>query len=345
MIKSLVNSVQRNCDIADAQHGTDFTMCVYLMKMREYFRWEQGLGFHDPLPKEVLGDWLSSKETSWLELDEADFGSVEIDSFAFDPFDAEAINAVLRPHNLVYSAGLEGCAKPHFYLAELEREERSIEGFVVRVSALELARGLSAPPAMQREETIFLRREALMRLLWERFETWRWSSPDNAMAKAFACYSFDSDVDAALAEMADAELEVVRHHEIGEFLASQILGDTWNEMLMYIAATPAELMARAVRDLLADCRSTLPFLIEENRGNSIHFYVGNLSGMRKEIFPSIQGAYEYWVGSDDRGGLLAISQQGAVHWEALALQMCDLYRSDPRNAATRIAELVKNAYL
>ena len=38
MIEEVVSCVQRNCDISDANHGGHFTMCTYLMKMREYFR-------------------------------------------------------------------------------------------------------------------------------------------------------------------------------------------------------------------------------------------------------------------------------------------------------------------
>ena len=35
---------------------------------------------------------------------------------------------------------------------------------------------------------IFIRRESFQRMLWERLETWRWNKPDNAMAKAIACF-------------------------------------------------------------------------------------------------------------------------------------------------------------
>ena len=53
MIEEVVRRVQRNCDISDANHGGNFTMCTYLMKMREYFRWEKGLAFTDRLPDPI----------------------------------------------------------------------------------------------------------------------------------------------------------------------------------------------------------------------------------------------------------------------------------------------------
>jgi DNA topoisomerase IA len=46
--------------------------------------------------------------------------------------------------------------------------------------------------------SIFLRRESLRRLLWEKLESWRWSRPDNALGRAFACYDFEGDLEESL---------------------------------------------------------------------------------------------------------------------------------------------------
>jgi hypothetical protein len=345
MLEDVVRRVQRNCDISDASHGGNFTMCTYLMKMREYFRWEKGLGFTDRLPKEELGEWLASREGYWEEIEREDFAPIEIDGRRFDPFDSKSVNTALREYGLVYSAGLENCAKPHFYLAELEREEEPLDGFSMRISGRELARGLNSPPAMLREETIFIRREALRRLLWERLETWRWNSPDNAMGRAFACYDMDEDVEAALYEMADNELLSVREHEIGEYLVGRQVGDAWNEMLLAVSGTPAELMARAVRDLAADCLRTLPAILEDRREKSLHFYVGNLGGMRKAIFPSLEQRYREWLDSGDAGGLHALVEQGQEHWLSLAQRMCELHAGDADSTAGKIKQLVESAHL
>ena len=50
-LQQLCDAVQKNCHISDARHGTDYGLCTYLMKMREYFRWEQGLGFEATLKR------------------------------------------------------------------------------------------------------------------------------------------------------------------------------------------------------------------------------------------------------------------------------------------------------
>ncbi|HSP01523.1 MAG TPA: hypothetical protein VLN90_08695, partial [Thioalkalivibrio sp.] len=38
-LSDLRQSVQRNCDIADARHAGNDTLCTYLLKMREFYRW------------------------------------------------------------------------------------------------------------------------------------------------------------------------------------------------------------------------------------------------------------------------------------------------------------------
>ena len=58
----LSDSVQHNCHISDARHGSDYGLCTYLLKMREYFRWESGADFGSVLDKQRLGDWLTERE-------------------------------------------------------------------------------------------------------------------------------------------------------------------------------------------------------------------------------------------------------------------------------------------
>ena len=137
----------------------------------------------------------------------------------------------------------------------------------------------------------------MRRYLWEKYETWAWSRPDNALGRALACYPFDHSPDQALEEMTENEIPLVKAHEMGEYEAGKLLGEDWQPMLMDMAHTQSELMARAVRDHLADCISSLPMLAESNRAPLIHFFMGNLSGMRKLLFPALQQAYDFWLDS------------------------------------------------
>jgi hypothetical protein len=332
--------VQRNCHIADARHAGDLGMCSYLMRMREYFRWERGLDFTAKLANEEIGEWLDAREALWAELAEADYAPLEIGGRHFDPFDADAVNAALEPAGLVYSAGLVHGAKAHFFLGLLERKAEGEEGFSLRVSDRELARGLSAPPAMLQGRTIYVRRESLRRMVWEKLETWRWSRADNGFARAFAIYDFDHDLGASLDRMTESEVDAAIEHEIGEYHAGRLLGPAWNDMLMAVAGTPAELMTRAVRDHVADCARTLPMLARTRRDGSLHFYFGNLTGMRSEIFPGLAAAYREWLASGDYEPLGAMAEVGREHWTSLGCEMLDLHRAGPSDAARAIARLV-----
>ena len=261
-MQALIDAVQHNCDIADARHGTDYGICTYLLKMRELYRWQRGIPLGARLEKEHVGDWLTAREAHLESLEQAEFAALDIGGRSIDPFDAESVNASLGAEGLVYSAGLVDGARPHFFLAELEYEQRADNGFLLRVSGRELARCLNSPPAMTRGSTIFLRRESLRRLLWEKYEAWLWNRPENAMARAIAHYPFETALDDALDAMSEAEMAVIEAHERGEHQAGLELGDGWEAMLLDLSLTPAELMARAVRDHLADCTHTLPMLMQ-----------------------------------------------------------------------------------
>ncbi len=335
-LKRLQADVQRNCHIADARYGSDYGLCTYLMKMREYFRWEQGLGFGAGLEKEAVGDWLTEREGLWQRLEGMSFQPLTIAGREYEPFDVAAINEVLLPYRLVYSGGLGHAGRPHFYLAELERWERR-ESWQLVVSGRELARDLAAPPAMLQQDFIFIRRESLRRMLWEKLESWRWRRPDNALGRAFACYDFERALDASLERMTDAELTLVTLHEQGEYEAGKRLGENWNRMLQELSGTPAELMARAVRDHLADSLVTLPELAVMGQPASIHFYAGNLSAMRKELFPGLLLAYESWLSSGDSGIFRQLAGPAADHWLAVGRQMLRLHQEDGDEAAGTIA--------
>jgi hypothetical protein len=343
-LQTLCNVVQKNCHISDARHGTDYGLCTYLMKMREYFRWEQGLGFQDRLENDAVGDWLTAREALWSSLAEEDFAPLPMAGGLVDPFEVDAINQELEPHGLVYSAGYGAKNKPLFFLGHLERHENP--GTVsVWVAGRELARDLTSPAAMNQGERIFIRRESFRRLLWEKLETWRWHRPDNALGRAFACYDFERDLETALDAMVEKELDAVLLHEQGEYQVGLEVGEVWNDMVMDVAYTPAELMARAIRDHWADCRVTLPELIRQTDEASIHFYLGGLSGMRKTLFPRLLQAYEQWSKKRDWQILSDVVEQGRAHWSGLSNEMLELHRQHGQAAAWPIKELVEANYL
>jgi hypothetical protein len=343
-LRELCCAVQRNCHISDARHGTDYGLCTYLLKMREFCRWENGLDYSAILTNDLVGEWLTTREALWESLSEEEFAPLPLQGMAFDPFDVERINRQLEPLGLVYSAGYGIKNKPLFFLGHLERREEP-GGVSVWVSGRELARDLMAPAAMSQGDRIYIRRESFRRLLWERLESWRWHRPDNALGRAFAYYDFEHDLELALDQMVEKELDAVLLHEQGEYLAGLELGEAWNELLTRLGHSPAELMARAVRDHWADCRVTLPSLLSRRDAASIHFYLGGLNGMRKELFPRLKSSYQSWHESGDWDSLTRCVEEGVEHWSALARQLLSFQSERPAEARAAIKQLVEENVL
>lgn len=338
--ESLCKTVQKNCDISDAHHATNYTLCIYLLKMREYFRWENGYSCNDALPKKDIGAWMQERENLWENLSGKNFLPLLIDGREFGPFDTEDINEALAPRGYVYSGGVGRHAAPHFFLAKLEAKE-VYNDFTVYVSADECARDLTSPPAMTLGKNVFIRREALRQYLWEKFQEWQWCKLENAMAKALSFYNFGENVDVALDRMTDNELEAAALHEIGEFTATLELGEDWREIVAALPRSRVELMVRAVKDLLADCISTLPGLIENYNPASLHFYAANLVAMRKELFPGFQIAYQTWNDTNDLKPLKRLVATGVRHWSNVANDMLDCYRREDDGKWSRLMAIVE----
>jgi len=337
-LSALIDTVQKNCTIADARHARDMTMCTFLLEMREYYRWEMEIPYGARLPKDELGDWLNARESLWDAVEEEDFAPLPLTDSGVDPFEADHINRTLIPQGLVYSSGLGHFRKPHFVLAELKRAEVR-DGVQVLVAGCEYARDLIAPPAAMRDGAIFLRMDAVRRLLWNKYEEWQWKEKDTALGRAFAHYDFERDIERGLDRMAEAESEAMILHEIGEARAEKLLGEDWNAMLGHLTSRHAELLARAVRDHLADCLVTLPTLLEREAIGSLHFYLANLSGLRRALFPALPQAYEAWLGSGDTATLASVVEAAEAHWLDAARHLTTTYHRDPARGDARLNAL------
>ena len=336
----LIETVQRNCHIADANHARNLTMCTYLLEMREFFRWENELPLSQQPPRAEIGPWIIARESLWESMEQDDFAALPVKGRRFDPFESHAVNEALLPEGLVYGAGIGRYRKPHFFLGELRhREER--EGLTIYVTGCEYARDLSTVPAAYQDGAIFLRTDALKRALWEKIELWGQKKPEGAMKRALHCYGFEHDPEAALLRMTEAESEAVILHEVGEARAEKLLGADWKKMLASFSHRHPELLARSVRDNLADCLSTLPALLENQAWCSLHYYMAELDGLRLVLFPSLSEAYKNWCDSGRPDALLKAIESGQRHWLKQAQMLIEIYREDPQAAEARIQELLK----
>ena len=322
-LAQLTQAVRRNCDISDARHAGDYGLCTFLLKMREYYRWENELPFSDPLTRSELGKWLQSREQHWDGIQHDAFTPLPLARGELDPFEAAAANHDLLPEGLVYSAGYGRFQKPVFFLGKLLRAEQRA-GLSILISSCEYARELAAPPAMLQGRTIFVREESVRRYLWEKIDEWQLRKQNQAMTRALASYEFSAGTEAALARMTGNEAESMILHELGEAMAGEVLGDSWGEMTASLARSRTEPVVRAIRDLLADCLSTLPTLIERANLPALHFHFATFDAPRRELFPQALRAYERFSADGDLGPLGHVVQEGKERWLAEARRLLGL---------------------
>ncbi len=315
---AVLSAVQSNCLLSDARYAQEQALCNYLLAMREYYRWEQELALDaEPERRQVL-DWIGEREAMWDAISgDAQWTPIPLPGGEADAFDVRAVNAELVPSGLVYGAGVGRFGKPHFFLGELVRREER-DGVVILESGCEFARDIEAAPALLQDGTIYLRRDAFERWLWLRSELWESRENAGAMGAALEAYGFDADRAGALARMAEAERETLILHELGEHAAGRLLGAGFDRMMSEDGNRRAELAARAVRDLLADCLVTLPTLVERGAAASLHFWFANFTGLRRILFPRLAEARARWVANGDARPLAEAAALGREHWARVA---------------------------
>lgn len=331
----LKKDIIKNCHISDARYAGNYTLCIYLLKMREFYRWEHNIPFSQKLSNEDIGQWLMERESQWDDLEDQEFNHIHINEQSLSCYDASDVNKFIEKDNLVYSGGYGNYAKPVFFLADLE-SKTTHEDYQLYICGHEYARELAAPPGMSQNQSIFIRKESLKRFIWEKYEESHWYNTDNPLAKALACYHFDKDPDSSLEQLAALEADTVLYHEIGEIQSTRLLGPQWAEMVMQMPRSKSEFMARAVKDHIADAISTLPRLIANNDDAQIYFYFANFKGMRREIFPSLLEAYQQWLNNKDLTLLNTWTEQAQQHWLKTAQAMLALFNQKGRSALADI---------
>ncbi|MFC1664718.1 Sfum_1244 family protein [Pseudomonadota bacterium] len=320
--QELLTTVRKNCEISDARHAGDYSLCIYLLKMRELYRWEKKLAMGEPIEQKEIGVWMGQREQLWETLEDVEYLDLKLVGNAYNPFDQDAINQLLLPKGLVYGSGYGRFSKPYFFLARLLRQENP-ETYRILITGTEYAREISAPPAISAGNTLFIRRESLRRMVWEMVEEWRWQKRQNAMSRVLDCY--EQDLNTAVERITDNEIETLILHEIGERIAGELIGEDWKKILATTSCTITEIMVRAVRDNLADCLSLLPGLLSEKNEPSLHFYFANLNSLRKDLFPALYQGYQSWLNGEGYNQLTKVVCAGKNHWLSVARKIIEQY--------------------
>jgi len=302
-IQNLTRQVLRNCSISDARHAGLFSVCGLALRLRDLYKWERGL---EPWVEEdaaLVLDWIGRKEEEWEALSEQDFQEILIRDTPYDPFDVPNINAALEPHGLCYGAGYVHALKPTFFLASLE-EKRQVEGHPVYVLGKELARDLLTLPALSQDNAILIRKDSARLFLWNQIFFLK-KSGRKALRFALEAYGLAEQdlraLQARLSDISSRELEPFIYHEVGEIRDPVFDREIWREILAAFPHSPVELLARTVKDLLADTGASgnLHFIIRSKRASSLGLYVAFLDGLRKQLFPELPEAFEGFKASGD----------------------------------------------
>ena len=67
--------------------------------------------------------------------------------------------------------------------------------------------------------------------------------------------------------------------------------------------------------------------------------------MRKELFPSFQGAYQTWITTNDLKPLKRIVATGAKHWASLANDMLDCHTKEDGGNLKKLEAIVQKNIL
>ncbi|SMC26925.1 hypothetical protein SAMN02746041_02814 [Desulfacinum hydrothermale DSM 13146] len=329
--KLLREQVRYNCLLAEAHHGGTLSVCGLVLRLRDHYKWEQGLPpWREPEPSDLL-DWIETREARWEEIDSEGFTSLRIGSELLDPFQVERINDVLVPEGLVYGAGYVAGLRPSFFLGTL-REIQYLDDVRVLMVGKELARDIFASPAMRQGSIIYARHHPMVSFLWEQiFE--RRPSARNALHFALAQYGLDMEAVSAdpnghadrLYAISEEQLATWVHHELGEMRQSLFDNAMWREIVASYANSAVEVYARVLKDLAADTDETglLAHITTARKAASLGFYVAFLRPFTKLLFPEILRAFRVFRQSRDWATIAAARDRAR---QRITRQIEDLVR-------------------
>jgi hypothetical protein len=295
-IDGLADQVLRNCAISDARHVGLFSVCGLALRLRDLYKWEKRLEPWVEEESSTLLDWIGQKEDAWDGLLDRDFDPLDIDGQVYDPFDVREVNEVLEPMGLIYGAGYVQSLKPTFFLAALD-EKREMQGTPVYILGRELARDILTLPALSQDQCIFVRKESARYFLWDQIFFVK-KSGRRALDFALAHWGVENNHPDSLRQnlrrIADEEVEVYVHHELGEVHERSFDRDLWRNIIASYPHSPIEFLARVLKDLLADTNpyGKLRFITDKRREGSLALHVAFLDDMRRILFPSLNEAFD-----------------------------------------------------
>jgi hypothetical protein len=303
----LLKSIRHNCDISDARDNGIYSICTLVLKLRNLYKWEHDLQPWEEPDSPVLLDWIAAKEEYWQSIHAEPFASIPINGEGVNPFQLPVINRHLTDDNHVYGAGYGRSLKAVIFLAEI-LEERLVEATPTLILGKEKARELSSPFAMLQDGIIYIRKDSMRFFFWDQIQEIT-PSCRIAMQQALGAYglmkggcSLDREKLISIFDhMVDKELEIFIYHEVGESQENLLDSSKLKKIIAAYPASALELLARAVKDILADTHplGLLNHIIGMERKSSLGFYMSFLDGMRKLLCPGLnEASRNFWDNGD-----------------------------------------------
>ena len=294
-IDDLTRQVLKNCEISDAQHAGLYSICGLALRLRDLYKWENKLSPWIEKDSSEILDWIADKEQLWERLADKKYADITIGDKRYDPFDTAKINTILEPQGLLYGAGYAFSLKPTFFLATIDNIDHC-GGYTVYMLARELARDLLTLPVLSQDNLILLRTDAARLYIWDQIAFIKKSGRPALEFALKHCGLKEQPPEALrqhLPALVAAQKDIFIYHEIGEMKDSTFDPHIWRELIAAFPHSPVELLARAVKDLLADTNrhGTLRYLIKHRKTPALGFYVAFQDGLLKELFPELRAAF------------------------------------------------------
>ena len=280
----------------------------------------------------LLGSGRTELARAIFGVDKILSGNIRINGERVDPFLLPIINKSLSSDNQIYGAGYGRSMKAVFFIAEV-LEDRVVEGCPTLILGKEKARELSSPFAMLQDGIIYIRKEPMRFFFWDQIQEVT-PSCKIAMQQALACYGLVRDACVLDREklidifdtIIDQELDIFIFHEVGESQKNMLDNDVLRKIIAVFPASSLELVARAVKDILADTHSKglLGHILAKERKSSLGFYVSFLDGMRKLLCPKINEASKQFWEDGDWALIEKARLESRIKNEAIAAELQDM---------------------
>ncbi|RJX36556.1 MAG: hypothetical protein C4525_00375 [Desulfarculus sp.] len=345
-VAQLLPQVRANCSLADAAVAGRFSLCGLLLRLRNLYKWEQGLApWQEPDTPRVL-EWVSRREELWEGLLEAQPQPLTLAGQAFDPFDAEGLNQVLAPLGLLYGAGRVGGLLPVFFLGRLETACQQ-DGMRIFHLGPELTKDILFLPGLRQGGCIYLRSAPFPYLLWDLLSDPR---PSLVRCKRFGLAGYGLDYTEllrapsweVLRPVLRGEMEAVLWHELGEAGDGAAAAELLRRAAAGHPGSELEHFVRGVKDLLADCgpQGRLSRIIAEQRQGALGLYPVWLAGFLRLLFPEITRAVEDFAESRDWGRVEQARLLGWRRAQAARAELTDILATHQGAAARTLARRV-----